>query len=173
MVGRGAGPGDGWLDFAQPDVRPEHAVIRELAHEFAERRLRPQAARMDAEDYFPRDLFVAAGAAGLIGVALPAELGGGGLDLLAAGIVREELARVSAAFAASVVASGMYFGYNIAKVGTAQQRARWLPAIAAGELIGGWARMPGRSRRRSLAAATTSPCAAPSASSPTRRSLTC
>jgi isovaleryl-CoA dehydrogenase len=139
MVGRAGGPADGWLDFAQPDLRPEHAVIRELAHEFAERRLRPQAARMDAEDYFPRDLFAAAGEAGLIGIALPEELGGGGLDLLAAGIVREELARVSPAFAASVVASGMYFGYNIAKIGTAAQRERWLPAIAAGELIGGWA----------------------------------
>src|SRR5580698_6034653 len=69
MVGRAGGPADGWLDFAQPDLRPEHAVIRELAHEFAERRLRPQAARMDAEDYFPRDLFAAAGEAGLIGIA--------------------------------------------------------------------------------------------------------
>src|ERR1700722_17249105 len=140
MAGRGAGPGDGWLDFAQPDLRPEHAEIRELAHEFAERRLRPQAARMDTEEYFPRDLFAAAGEAGLIGIAVPEELGGGGLDLLAAGIVREELARVSPAFAASVVASGMYFGYNIARSGTARQRERWLPAIAAGELIGGGGR---------------------------------
>jgi isovaleryl-CoA dehydrogenase len=147
MVGRdgwpGAAPegqhGGGWLDFAQPDIRPEHAVIRQVARDFAEGRLRPQAARMDADEYFPRDLFAAAGAAGLIGIALPAELGGGGLDLLAAGLVREELSRVSPAFAASVVASGMYFGYNVARLGTPEQRKRWLPAIAAGEVIGGWA----------------------------------
>ena len=52
--------------------------------------------------------------------------------------MREEIARVSPAFAASVIASSVYFGMNIAKRGTPEQKARYLPQIASGEKIGAW-----------------------------------
>jgi isovaleryl-CoA dehydrogenase len=113
--------------------------LRQLAREFAEREIRPLARRMDQEEYFPRELFARAGRVGLIGACLPPEYGGGGLDLTAAAIIREELARVSAAFAASVAASGVYFGLNVARHGTVEQKSRFLPAIVSGEAVGAWA----------------------------------
>jgi isovaleryl-CoA dehydrogenase len=113
--------------------------LRTLVHDFAEHEVRPLAQRMDRDEYFPRELFGHAGRLGLIGACLPLDYGGGGLDLAAAAIIREELARASAAFAAIVAASGVYFGLNVARHGTAAQKARYLPAIAAGEAVGAWA----------------------------------
>jgi isovaleryl-CoA dehydrogenase len=94
---------------------------------------------MDREEYFPRELFSEAGELGIIGACLPTEFGGSGLGLLAAAITREELARVSAAFAATVAASSIYFGLNIARFGSPSQKARLLPSIARGSSVGAWA----------------------------------
>lgn len=128
-----------WLEIPQESLTEGHKVIRAVARNFAEQRLATAAVRMDQEDYFPADLFQEAGRSGLVGIALPEQYGGGGLDLLAAGIVREELARVSPAFAASVAASGVYVGSSILDLGNDVQREQYLPKIASGELIGSWA----------------------------------
>jgi alkylation response protein AidB-like acyl-CoA dehydrogenase len=125
------------ISFCHPVVTAEHEVLRGWVREFAESAVRPHIPAMEREE-FPLTLFREAGRLGLLGIQIPVEYGGAGLDTLSAGIVREELARVSAAFAASVIASSVYFGVNIAKRGTPAQKARYLPQIASGEKIGAW-----------------------------------
>src|ERR1700680_4345109 len=95
--------------FTHPIVTAQHEEFRSWVREFAESKVRPHIPRMEREEYFSRDLFAEAGRVGLLGVSLPTEYGGAGLDTLSAGILREELARVSPAFAASVIASSVYF----------------------------------------------------------------
>jgi isovaleryl-CoA dehydrogenase len=128
----------GWVDEST-HLKDEHRAVREVARRFAAKALQPFAERMDRDDFFPRDLIREAGQLGLIGIALPEQYGGGGSDLLAAAIVRQELARVSPAFGAAVVVSGMYFGYNLWRLGSVAQCEMYLPEIASGEKIGAWA----------------------------------
>jgi acyl-CoA dehydrogenase len=113
------------IDFALTD---EQAALRDLAHEFAERELRPIAAEWDERDDFPRELVRAAAEVGLTCYGLPAEHGGGGLDAVTSAIVAEELAwgdpGLSAAFGGAALC-----GAPIALAGTEEQKARWLPRL--------------------------------------------
>jgi alkylation response protein AidB-like acyl-CoA dehydrogenase len=126
------------VKFAHPIVTAEHEELREWVRDFAEAKLRPLVPMMEAGEEFPRELFLEAGEIGILGIGLPAEYGGAGLDTLSAGIVREELGRVSSAFAATVTASAVYFGKNIVDRGTEDQRSRYLPGIVSGEKVGAW-----------------------------------
>jgi alkylation response protein AidB-like acyl-CoA dehydrogenase len=125
-------------DVAHPIVTARHEELRLWVREFAETRVRPCVLAMETDESFPHELFRDAGKVGLLGIGLPVEFGGAGLDTLAIGIVREELGRVSAAFASTVTASAVYFGRNIADRGSSEQKATYLPGIISGDKIGAW-----------------------------------
>ena len=82
---------DAWrtLDVLAPT--PEHALLAETLREFVAREVEPQAAEHDRAERFNHALFRKAGALGLLGVTLPAEYGGAGLDATAAVQVLEAL----------------------------------------------------------------------------------
>lgn len=124
-------------EFAHPIVTTEHEELREWVRDFAETQVRPVVGLME-DELFPRELFLEAGRVGILGIGLPLEFGGAGLDVLSSGIVREELGRVSSAFAATVTASAVYFGKNVVDRGTEDQKARYLPGIVSGEKVGAW-----------------------------------
>jgi alkylation response protein AidB-like acyl-CoA dehydrogenase len=110
----------------------EQEGLRDLAHGFAERELRPIAAEWDERDDFPRELVRSAAALGLTCYALPAEHGGGGLDAVTSAIVGEELAwgdpGLSAAFGGAALC-----GAPIALAGSEEQKARYLPRLCSTE----------------------------------------
>ncbi len=92
----------------------------------------------DEREYYRRDLFHALGAAGLCGVQTAEEWGGLGLGYLEYALVIEELAKVAPAYAVSVAVSGLP-QVILAKYGDDAQRRRWMPGLAAGELLGAFA----------------------------------
>jgi len=114
----------------------EDLDLREAAHHFVRKEIAPVAERMDREDYFPRDVFSRLGAHGFLGLTIPEKFGGLGLGYLAQALVLEEIARVSPALALSVGAHSNLFGDNVARNADDEQRAAFLPAIAAGEAVG-------------------------------------
>jgi len=121
-----------------PELEGARAALRGLAREFAGDRLAPGAAERDRTGVFPWELYREAAGLGLVGVDLPEALGGGGLGLLENCLVLEELARADGSFALTVAASAGLCGGHLARAGSEEQRARWVPPLARGA-IGAWA----------------------------------
>jgi isovaleryl-CoA dehydrogenase len=116
---------------------PEHALLADTLREFVEREVEPQAAVHDREERFHHALFRRAGALGLLGVTLPEEYGGAGLDAAAAVQVCEALSTADPGFALAVMAHSILFAQNVAVNGNELQRKHVLPKAASGEWIGG------------------------------------
>jgi isovaleryl-CoA dehydrogenase len=114
----------------------EHEQILANADRFARRELYPLAERMDAEEWWPPHVWKSIGAAGLMGIAIPAELDGAGGDLFASGLVLQAFARWNHALALSWVAHDNLCLYNLYRNANAEQRARFVPALSRGDRIG-------------------------------------
>jgi isovaleryl-CoA dehydrogenase len=105
--------------------------------EFVQREVEPQAAQHDREEKFNQALFRRAGELGLLGVTLPVEYGGAGLDATAAVQLYEELCSSDPGFGLAVLAHSVLFAQNLAVNGNDEQKRRILPRAASGELLGG------------------------------------
>ncbi len=128
------------VDWSQLDLcapTPEHAMLAETLRTFVEREVEPQALASDRDEFFNRPLFEKAGQLGLLGVTLPEQYGGAGLDATAAVQVSEILSTSDPAFGMAVLAHAYLFAQNVAVNGNDAQKAEFLPPAASGEWIGG------------------------------------
>ncbi|HUQ53171.1 MAG TPA: acyl-CoA dehydrogenase family protein [Gammaproteobacteria bacterium] len=112
------------------------ALLREQARRFAMERVAPLAARVDETDQFPRELWPEIGELGLFGIAVDEALGGAGLGYLAEVVAVEELSRASAAVGLSYGVHAQLCVNQIARRGTPEQHARFLPKLLSGEHVG-------------------------------------
>ena len=123
------------MDFA---LTPEQQQVRDLVREFATEEIAPGAAERDEGEELPLDIVRKLGELGICGVPIPEDHGGLGADAITWALVIEELGRADVSVAVTVsVASGLAGGM-IARYGTAEQRQRWLPPIASGEMLAGF-----------------------------------
>lgn len=129
--------GDAWRHFDLAAPTEEHALLAETLRRFVEKEVEPQAAEHDRREAFNGALFRRAGELGLLGVTLPEELGGAGLDAVAAVQVYEALASSDPGFALAVLAHAILFAQNVNVNGTDAQRRHVLPRAATGEWVGG------------------------------------
>jgi alkylation response protein AidB-like acyl-CoA dehydrogenase len=114
------------------ELSEEQRELQQVAHEFAERELRPGASQCDARSAFPDGLLERAARAGLSSYAIPAEYGGGGVNALTASLIAEELSWGCAGLAGSISAT-MFPVRPLLKAGTQAQRERYLPLLASEE----------------------------------------
>jgi acyl-CoA dehydrogenase len=121
------------------ELAPEHATFRASVREVAQSVVRPLAAEIDREHRFPRESIDAAIEAGLMGVLIPREYGGAGLDALAFTLCIEELAQACASTAVIVDVHTSVGTEPILLFGDDEQKRRWLPRLASGELLGAFA----------------------------------
>ncbi len=114
----------------------EHEQLRETAKQFIEREIAPHAAQWESDRLVDRSVYVAAGKYGLIGFNLPEEYGGGGIDdFRFNAVIVEELAKFGSASPALSLQNDIVGPY-MANLTTTEQKERWLPGFASGELIG-------------------------------------
>jgi isovaleryl-CoA dehydrogenase len=123
----------------EPGLSEEETALRDAVRKFVRKDVWPIASAMDRDDAFPREVFGRLGADGYLGPTIPTEYGGLGLGYRAQAIVLEEIARASPALALSVGAHSNLFADNLARNGTPEQRAEFLPPIASGAEVGGLA----------------------------------
>src|SRR5665213_2131753 len=116
---------------------PEAADLLDLTRELAAAELAPRAAEFEHDKRFPREVFRTIGKAGLLGLAYPEELGGGGQPYEVYLQVLEELAKawLSVGIGVSVHTLACH---PVAHFGTPEQRARWLPDFLGGDLLGAY-----------------------------------
>ncbi|WP_053958785.1 acyl-CoA dehydrogenase family protein [Sulfobacillus thermosulfidooxidans] len=116
----------------------EQQLFRETVRRLAEDKVKPRAQEIDESGEFPWDIVEVFREYGLLGVAMPEEYGGGGADLLTFCIAVEEIARVCAT-SALIIAAQHLGAMPILIAGNADQKRRYLPAIAQGERLSAFA----------------------------------
>lgn len=116
----------------------EERLLGATAREFATREVAPGAAERDERERYDRSLFAAMGGLGLTAAPIPASAGGAGFSYLGWTLVMEELGAVDMATAVSLSVH-ILSQYPVVTWGTDEQRARWLPAMLAGEALGAFA----------------------------------
>jgi alkylation response protein AidB-like acyl-CoA dehydrogenase len=114
----------------------EQLLVQRTAKDAAERLLAPKAAQRDVTGEFPTAELRALAELGLLGVAVPEELGGAGAGAIAYSLAMQELARADASVAVAVSVTNMV-AELIAANGTEEQRRRWVPGLVSGELVCG------------------------------------
>ncbi|ENQ80617.1 acyl-CoA dehydrogenase [Brucella melitensis] len=113
--------------------------IRETARDFAQERLAPGAAARDREHAFPRAELTEMGALGFLGMLVPEEWGGSDLGMVAYALALEEIAAGDGACSTIVSVHSSVGCMPILRFGTEDQKRRFLPKMACGEWIGGFA----------------------------------
>jgi acyl-CoA dehydrogenase/citronellyl-CoA dehydrogenase len=117
------------------ELDQEHEDFRASVRAFVDRHVRPLVDEAEEAGRPPATLLKEMGSAGLLGLAIPEEHGGGGGDALAATILAEELTRASGGIAVTALVSGYMSTPHIARFGTDKQRATYLPGLIAGDKI--------------------------------------
>lgn len=121
------------LDFGLGDTAD---MIRDTTQRFAKEQIEPLAARIDAEDWFPRELWPAMGELGLHGITVDEEYGGLGLGYLEHVIACEEVSRASASIGLSYGAHSNLCINQISRWASPEQKAKYLPKLISGEHVG-------------------------------------
>ena len=116
----------------------QHLAVRQMVREFARDEVAPVAKAFDADSIFPWENVKRMGELGLLGVPWPEEMGGAGFDLLSYMITIQELAKVDASTGLTVSAHTTLGTSPIVHFGTAEQKARYVPMLASGKVLGGF-----------------------------------
>jgi isovaleryl-CoA dehydrogenase len=115
----------------------EHALLRQTMRQLVRDDVEPQAMAHDESATFNHALLRKVGKLGLLGVTIPDDDGGAGLDAIAACIVHEELAYADPGFALAYLAHALLFVNNFYWAARPEQRERYLPRTLSGEWVGG------------------------------------
>jgi alkylation response protein AidB-like acyl-CoA dehydrogenase len=124
------------VDF---DLTREQREIQSLARDFATSEIAPHAGDWDRAHGFPFALFGGLGEVGLMGVCVPEEYGGAGADFLSYVLVLEELSRADAGVGVAVAVHTSATTLPILAWGSEEQRERFVPSLARGEVLGAFA----------------------------------
>jgi len=114
----------------------EQRQVRDLCREFAEKELRPNARRWDEEHRFPAEAVKKLGELGLMGVAIPSEWGGAGMDAVAYALAMEEIARGCAGTSVIMSVNNSLYCDPVLAYGTEEQKREFLVPFARGERLG-------------------------------------
>lgn len=123
------------MDF---NLTEDQIMVRDLAREFAQKRLAPLAEEMDEKSEMPKELLSEAAEMGFFGLMAAEEFGGSGVDTLSYALAIEEIAKACAGFAIPISVHNSLVIRAIEMYGTPEQKQEYLPKLAAGEIIGAY-----------------------------------
>lgn len=133
----------GMVPFAWEDpfnlddqLTEEERMIRDAAHAFAQGELQPRVIESFADEVDAPELFPMMGAAGLLGATVPEEYGGAGANYVAYGLIAREIERVDSGYRSMASVQSSLVIYPIYAYGSEEQRKKYLPGLASGQLIG-------------------------------------
>ena len=121
------------MDFR---LTEEQLMIQAAAREFAQSEIVPIAAKHDASGEFPSATIAKAGELGFMGIEIPEEYGGAGLDAISFVLVIEEIAAADAAHSTIISVNNSLYCNGILKFGTERQRREFITPIASGQAVG-------------------------------------
>lgn len=113
-------------------------IIAETVRDFAEKNIKPHIMEWDEAQIFPVELFHQLGEMGFMGIIIPEEYGGSGLSYHEYVTILDELAQIDPSISLSVAAHNSLCTNHIYEFGNEEQRQKWLPKLASGQVIGAW-----------------------------------
>ncbi|PNX49805.1 MAG: acyl-CoA dehydrogenase [Thermoplasmata archaeon M8B2D] len=121
------------------ELNEQQKMIQKMVREFAEKQVGPIAAELDKKEEYPHKTLKEMAKLGLLGIIIPPEYGGAGLDTISYAIVVEEISRKCAATGVVTSVHNSLVAWPIIKYGTEEQKKKYLPILAKGEEIGAFA----------------------------------
>ena len=127
-----------WEDpFALDDQLDDHErMVRDTAETYAQEQLQPRVTEAYLNEHFDRDILREMGALGLLGATIPNEYGGAGLGYVSYGLIARAVERVDSGYRSAMSVQSSLVMYPIFAYGSEEQRQKYLPRLASGELVG-------------------------------------
>ena len=124
------------MDFSHSE---DHELLRKTVREFAQKEVLPNARKWDEEERFPKEIVPRLAELGLLGIRIPEEYGGSGMDMTSYAICVEEIARCDGSLALTVAShNGLGTGHILA-FGSEAQKKKYLSKATTGEWLAAWA----------------------------------
>ena len=123
------------MDFELPET---HRQLRDVVRDFCEKEVRPHAIEWDKEERFPKEIVPKLAELGLLGIRIPEEYGGAGMDTTAYAVCVEECARVDGSLALTVASHNGLGTGHVLSFGSEAQKKKYLPKAASGEWLAAW-----------------------------------
>ncbi len=120
-------------------LNEEHVMIRDAARDFAQKEIEPVAEHYDQTGEFPASIVKKMGALGLMGIEVPEEYGGAGMDTMAYVLAMAEIARADVATSTIMSVNNSLYCHGILSFGTEEQKRTWVTPIASGQQVGAYA----------------------------------
>ncbi|MBC7420340.1 MAG: acyl-CoA dehydrogenase family protein [Bdellovibrio sp.] len=128
-----------WKNFDLMNPTPEHKMLRDMVKSFVVAEVEPQAHEYDRKEKFNLVLFKKLSELGLLGITVPEQYGGSGLDAVASIIAHEELSASDPGFCLAYLAHTLLAVNNLAVNGSDEQKKKYLPGLSDGSLVGSMA----------------------------------
>jgi glutaryl-CoA dehydrogenase len=120
----------------ESELNEEDRLIMETARDYAQSKLEPRALKGNTEEYFDQDIAKEMGEMGLLGVTVPEKYGGSEASYTAYGLIAREVERVDSGYRSFMSVQSSLVMYPISEFGTEEQKQKFLPKLASGEMIG-------------------------------------
>jgi glutaryl-CoA dehydrogenase len=117
-------------------LEEEERMIRDTAHDFAQEKLMPRVLQANRHETFDREIFNEMGELGLLGPTIPEEYGGVGVNHVCYGLIAREVERVDSGYRSMMSVQSSLVMYPIFAYGSEDQKMKYLPKLATGELVG-------------------------------------
>jgi len=125
-------------DLAIFPLSDEHKMLRDAARDFAQKEIAPIAAEFDESGEFPHATVKKMGEMGFMGIEVPEQYGGAGMDTLAYVLALEEICKVDAAHGVVMSVNNSLYCHGILKFGTETQKQKFIPPVASGKSVGAY-----------------------------------
>jgi alkylation response protein AidB-like acyl-CoA dehydrogenase len=119
-------------------LNTEHEMIRQTARDFAQKQIAPIAAEFDESGEFPSATIKKMGELGFMGIEVPEEYGGAGMDTLSYVLALEEISKADAAHGVIMSVNNSLYAYGFLRFGTDSQKKKYLEPVASGKAIGAY-----------------------------------
>jgi alkylation response protein AidB-like acyl-CoA dehydrogenase len=119
-------------------LNSEHEMIRQTARDFAQKQIAPIAAEFDESGEFPSVTIKKMGELGFMGIEVPEEFGGAGMDTLSYVLALEEISKADAAHGVVMSVNNSLYAYGFLRFGTDAQKRKYLEPVASGKVIGAY-----------------------------------
>lgn len=120
-------------------MKEEHVILQDAIRNYADKKIRPLANKVDEESYFPLETFKELGEMGYLGLPFPEEYGGAGADTMSYAIAVEEIGRACGSTGLSYAAHVSLGTSPFYLFGNEEQKQKYIPKLASGEWLGAWA----------------------------------
>ena len=129
------------FDWADPfdldsQLTDEEKLVRDTAEGYAQEKLQPRVTEAYLDERFDRDILTEMGELGLLGATIPDEYGGAGLGYVSYGLIARAVERVDSGYRSAMSVQSSLVMYPIFAYGSQEQRQRYLPRLASGEIVG-------------------------------------